>query len=237
MISEPELEGEWPAGRPAGEARPDAPSASAPPPPPSSSSPGGGRVPWRWALGGMVVASVVWAGVLVVQERSSASAPPIRYRHAENLCDEAPLKMLGAMGGSIDGRRPKHGESPAQDWAYCAIGTSGGDRRPAYEHQVMVELHKKLDPGPEFGTGPGLEPGMRPVGAEVEQVPGLGERALMTTVVGWPQLQVLDGGAVFTLTSRWFAVDGPDSAEEPDEDAVKAAMIEDMRQLMARLRR
>ncbi|MET8753919.1 hypothetical protein ABZW32_28030 [Streptomyces sp. NPDC004667] len=229
MISEPELEGEWPAGRSAGEARPDAPPAS----PPS----GGGRVPWRWALGGAVLASMVWAGALVAQERSAEAGPPIRYRHAENLCDEAPLKTLGAIGGSVDGRRPKHGESPAQDWAYCAIGMSGTDGQPAYEHQVVVELHRKRDPGPEFGTGPGLEPGMRPVGGEVEQVPGLGERALMTTVVGWPQLQVLDGGAVFTLTSRWFAMDGPGSAQEPDEDAVKAAMIEDMRQLMARLRR
>ncbi|MFD8288977.1 hypothetical protein ACFV2B_12280 [Streptomyces lavendulae] len=229
MISEPELVGEWSAGRPAEEAGPD----PAPPPP----SRGGGRTPWWWALGGAALASVVWAGALAVQERSAEAGPPIRYRHAQNLCDEAPLKMLGALGGSIDGRRPKHGESPAQDWAYCSIGTSGGDGRPAYEHQIVVELHKKLDPEPEFGAGPGLEPGMRPLSAEVEQVPGLGERALMSTAVGWPQLQVLDGGAVFTLTSRWYAVDGPDSAQEPDEDAVKAAMIEDMRVLMARLRR
>lgn len=235
MISEPELEGEWPAGRPAGAARPDAPSASPPLSPSPSPPPGGGRVPWRWALGGAVLASVVWAGVLVVQERSAGAGPPIRYRHAENLCDEAPLRMLSGVGGSIDGRTVKHGEGPVQDWSYCGVGMSGVDRMPGYENQVLVELHKKADPGPEFGAGPGLEPGTRLEGAEVEQVPGLGERALLTAQVGQVRLQVLDGGAVFTLSAHWFGVNG--GAQDPDDDAVKAAVIEDMRELMVRLRK
>lgn len=192
-------------------------------------------MPWRWALGGAVLASVVWAGVLVVQERSAGAGPPIRYRHAENLCDEAPLRMLSGVGGSIDGRTVKHGEGPVQDWSYCGVGMSGVDRMPGYENQVLVELHKKADPGPEFGAGPGLEPGTRLEGAEVEQVPGLGERALLTAQVGQVRLQVLDGGAVFTLSAHWFGVNG--GAQDPDDDAVKAAVIEDMRELMVRLRK
>ncbi|MET9957690.1 hypothetical protein ABZ128_01105 [Streptomyces sp. NPDC006326] len=47
------------------------------------------------------------------------------------------------------------------------------------------------------------------------------------------RLQVLDGGAVFTLSVEWF---GEDADSTPDVDAVQAAMIEDMRALMTALR-
>lgn len=138
------------------------------------------------------------------------------------------------MGGDPRGGPPRHGESPALDWAYCSYNTARSEGRASYLGQVLVELHKKTDPEPEFGTGPVLSPFMEMQPVNVEQVPGLGDAALMSGPVKSPQLKVLDGGAVFTLTVQWWGEDGD---VETDGDALRAAMIEDMRALMARLRK
>ncbi|MET9604671.1 hypothetical protein ABZZ17_06330 [Streptomyces sp. NPDC006512] len=240
MISEPELEGEWTSDRPAEVARPPGAGAGDGAGDGAGNGagdgPDGGRGtgrPWLWALGGAVLASAVWAGTLVAQDRFS-NGPPIAYRHAEDLCKEAPMKALGGVAGGFDDSRPAHGEGPALDWAYCGLSTRWDEGRVSYQAQLMVELHKKTDPGTEFGAGPGGDPDRSRELVEVQQVPGLGERALFYRHVDVPRLQVLDGGAVFTLSvATWRETDEP----EPDEDAVTAAMIEDVRALMARLKK
>ncbi|MFE2170657.1 hypothetical protein ACFXB3_37190, partial [Streptomyces sp. NPDC059447] len=107
MIGEPELDGEWSGGPPAEEARPEAPRG-----------PAGRRLPWLWALGGALVASAVWAGLPAVQDRFAA-APRISYRHSEDLCKDAPLKVLDKLTGGLPHRQPGHAESPPLDWASC----------------------------------------------------------------------------------------------------------------------
>ncbi|WP_405978904.1 hypothetical protein [Streptomyces sp. NBC_00158] len=226
MISEPELEGEWADASPAELAGPQ-------------ERPGGregrGRAPWLWALGGAVLASAVWAGVLVAQERHAAAGPPIAYRHSEQLCTETPLKAVGAVTGNLGVGMPSHGESPALDWSHC-FSTGGREDRPfTHDAQVQVELHKKTDPEAEFGHGPGINLNLRSPSVEPQLVPGLGERAVFTGEDSAPRLQVLDGGAVLTIRVEWWP--GEDGkGGDLDENAVKAAMIEDMRALMARLR-
>ncbi|MFG2622879.1 hypothetical protein ACGFXC_35235 [Streptomyces sp. NPDC048507] len=225
MISEPELVGDPPgrAGDRVGGAEPVRRARS---------GEGGPRGRWWWALGGALAASAVWAGTLAVQERFSESAPPLAYRQTGNLCQEAPLATLGKLLGTFDPGRPTHAESPALDWAYCGYGTEWSEGSGSVQGRLLVELHRLDDPEPVFGVGTGLDPEMRTGGsADVQEVPGLGERALLTRHVAAPQLQVLDGGAVFTLALQSFG-DG-----EWDEDAVAVAMIEDVRQLMARLHR
>ncbi|MET9882354.1 hypothetical protein ABZZ20_04200 [Streptomyces sp. NPDC006430] len=226
MISEPELEGEWEAGRPAGPAEPDAPREPV----------RGLRTAWLWALGGAVLASAVWAGLLAVQDRF-ADAPRIAYRQTEDLC-KVPLPAVFRSTAVLAEGTSRHGEHPALDWSYCAHEASYVEGRTSYEVQVAVQLHKKTDPRPEFGAGPPSIGGiggfgdMAGTGAAKEQVPGLGERALLHRWTGGTRLQVIDGGAVFTLSVHWF---GESNDSRPDEDAVQAAMIEDMRALMAAL--
>ncbi|MEU8463745.1 hypothetical protein [Streptomyces sp. NPDC029003] len=225
MISEPELE----AGRPG---QPGEPAGEAEPVRRARSGERGPRARWWWALGGALAASAVWAGTLAVQERFGGSAPPVAYRQAENLCREAPLATLGKLLGTFDSGRPTHAESPALDWSYCGLGTEWSEDGGSVQGRLLVELHRRDDPEAVFGVGTGLDPELRAGGlAEVQEVPGLGERALFTRHVVAPQLQVLDGGAVFTLALQSF---GNGSW---DEDAVAAAMIEDVRALMARLHR
>ncbi|KOU24106.1 hypothetical protein ADK52_15225 [Streptomyces sp. WM6372] len=227
MISEPELEGEWGTDRPttaAGE--PDTPRERV----------RGPRRAWLWALGGAVLASAVWAGVLTVQDRFGEPAPRIAYRHAEDLC-KVKLTAVSASTTQLTGDYARHEAHPALDWAYCAHGAPWVEGRLSYGAEVLVQLHKKADPRTEFGAGPtglGGVGGMASSGGEVEQVPGLGERALLTRRVGGSRLEVLDGGAVFSLTVQWY---GGQGAPDPDEEAVQAAMVEDMRTLMASLRK
>ncbi|MGW7451762.1 hypothetical protein [Streptomyces sp. NPDC054787] len=226
MIGEPELDGAWEAGAPAEPAQDRAPR-----------EPVRGRArPWWWAAGGILLASAVWAGVLAAQNRFADASPPLAYRHHEDVCKAVRLDQLGRLAGKKELERgvPKHGESPALDWSYCEYGMLWTEDEVTYRSQVLVELHKKNDPGPEFAAGPGLDPYLSVLGVPVEEVPGLGERALLFAQVSRPRLLVLDGGAVFSLTVESYA---PDDAVEPDEDTVKAAMVEDMRALMTALRK
>ncbi|MEU9302947.1 hypothetical protein [Streptomyces sp. NPDC048269] len=228
MIGEPELDGEWePGSRPAGQARPEAPGEPVRRP----------ARPWLWAVGGALLASAVWAGTLAVSKDRFSSAPRIAYRHSADLCKEAPLTSVSGAAVKLVRDVPRRGEHAALDWSSCAYSAdSTQEGRLFFQAQAVVQLHKRTDPGAEFGASPGLGTSLWegvPTG-EQEQVPGLGERAVFTRQAKGPRLQVLDGGAVFTILVGWF---GEPDAPDPDEDAIKAAMIEDMRTLMAALKK
>ncbi len=227
MIGEPEIDGGWDAADPVREAAPDLPGERV----------RGPRAPWWWALGGMVAASAVWAGTLAVQDRFT-DTPRIDYRHTETLCRDAPLKMLSQIADrSFEEFENGRGTSHAQDWASCRFGIMYEEESVSYGAHLLVELHKKTDPGPEFATGPGGSTYLRMDPGERRQVPGLGDRAVLDRSYGGEgdRLTVLDGGAVFTLTVEWYRGEGEES--EVDVDAIEAAMIEDVRMVMASLRR
>ncbi|MER6392937.1 hypothetical protein ABT236_31315 [Streptomyces sp. NPDC001523] len=225
MIGEPELDGEWRTDLVARAAEPAAEPGSA------RASGRGPRSRWLWALGGAVLASAVWGGTLVAQNRSVA-VPGTAYRHVDDLCSEAPLKALGTINGTaFDMTWPGKERSPALDWSYCRATGGYTEGRPWYGVEIMVERHKRSDPRPEFEARPGLDP-RRTGASDVEEVPGLGERALLRRQPGTDaQLAVLDGGVVFTLRVEWNV-----DRDLVDEDAVHTAMIEDMRALTTRLR-
>ncbi|WP_327254720.1 hypothetical protein [Streptomyces sp. NBC_01244] len=204
------------------------------------------RRPWLWALAGVVVSSAVWAGVPAVQERFFPDVPRLGYRHSPDLCDDFELKTVTqAAGRAFEGRQSGEGVFLAQDWSYCTVSTPYEDGTMMYGVELLVELHKKGDPAPEFATGPGTEPATRLDTDERQEVPGLGDRAVLDRQYAHDgsRLMVLDGGAVFTLTVQWFpvreaaAVDGKFPSGTIDENAMHAAMIEDMRALMTKLKR
>ncbi|MFJ6936860.1 hypothetical protein [Streptomyces sp. NPDC101132] len=240
MISEPELDG--------GYEDPRGGSGAAEPEPP----PAHGRRPaarWLWALGGAAAASAVWAGGLYVYGSGEPETPVIAYRTPVNLCDEVKAKALtGLMGNLRDRTVRRENEHPAVDRFTCSLmgqetpPTKGWSR--SYEAYFTLTLHKKTDPEPEFDADSedmrwgGVEP------ATPEQVPGLGENAVMMNGGDYrgPQLRVVDGGAVLVVETatnwNWFS-DEP-SGEQPkdplDNTSVQAAMIEDARALLDALR-
>ncbi|MFD9355499.1 hypothetical protein [Streptomyces sp. NPDC060031] len=227
MISEPELAEDWPEDGPAGPARP-APAGEA------GEAVRGPARPWLWALGGAVLASAVWAGAWAVQDRFVDAGPPIAYRHSEDLCKDASPRAVGALAGGFEAGVPYHAETPALDWSYCSSGVRWVEGHVTLQAQTVVESHHTTDPGPEFGEGPGFDPDLHSAAAEAERVPGLGERALISEYGMACRIQVLDGGVVFSITVRWYGREGD---PEPDRDALKAAMIEDARELMDALRK
>lgn len=238
MIGEPEIDGDWDTAsgtEGAAEALPG-----------ERERVRGARRPWLWALGGVVAASAVWAGTLVVLDRSP-DVPRLDYRHSSDVCKEFELKTVAqAAGRKFEGRQSGEGVFLAQDWSYCTVSTQYEKGTVMYGAELLVELHKKGDPEPEFATGPGTDPATRLDIEERYEVQGLGDRAVVDRYYanGGSRLMVLDGGAVFTLTVQWFRLrqetDDADNADEGDgvdENAIEAAMIEDMRALMAKLER
>ncbi len=218
----------------------------------------GGRRPWPWALGGAVMASVLWAAAWYaygVEDRP----PDLRgYRLVDDLCADLPLKSIGAAIA------PRRTTAEAESWTSrhealdrirCGVpleSRPAGERATGrwsveYTVSVTVELHKKTDPGPEFearnrDTGPGAEEEPRP-----ESVPDLGDTAFLRTSDDYgTELTVRDGGAVLTLyVSSYISYQDDDGDGETDEGEpdvpetapYRSALISDMRGLMAELKR
>ncbi|MCX4819098.1 hypothetical protein OG883_04095 [Streptomyces sp. NBC_01142] len=252
MISEPELVGdEQPFGAPeipgsrAGH-DPAEPTAVAPEDrlPARRSLP-----PWAWTLGGVMVASALWAGGLYVYESREPDLGG--YRVSRNLCLDAELKALSTALGERQSPRPTGREHTSLDRASCYVELqpTGGPKpkdvdENGYEGtypsvHVSYELHKKTDPGPEFEASVGAF--MISAGAEVtlERVEGLGERAYFTRDDSGdpPWLHVLDGQAEFTLTvTPGYSQVEEGQDPEADLSGIGPFMVEDMKALMAKLR-
>lgn len=254
MITEPEFDGgSFGIPGPVGLEEPEGPQG----PERYEGSPPPGRRPWKWALGGALIASALWAGAWW-SATPQDDRPPLRYGLPASLCDEAKLPALARLAEVIEwNSTPKLSEHPGVDQAYCQLSTTmdrsddpGGGL--SYQAQASMALHKRTDPAAEFGAEPAPSGWAGMSRAEPRSVPGLGDRALiweMEYEQAW-RLTVLDGGAVFTVDVLVWSF-GPDQGDgevtagsgppqdppKPDSDAIQAAMIDDMHGLMKALRR
>ncbi|MEV6679328.1 hypothetical protein AB0N09_21120 [Streptomyces erythrochromogenes] len=233
MISEPELDGAWESARPAEVARDDAVPARRP------------VRPWQWVAATAVATSGLWAGGLYAYGELPAAAPEVRYAVTDDLCGQFKAPALDrAMGGFTDSTPNEAGRHPAMEWASCSYDGGGPDGSGGFSLVVLVELHKKTDPGSEFALGSYYE---RIFGAGVswEEMPGLGEQALVRSSEAGDglELRVRDGGAVFSFEVMSFGLSAgepglPEEEAPPlDRDALTAAAVEDARALMAALRK
>ncbi|WP_030713961.1 hypothetical protein [Streptomyces sp. NRRL F-2580] len=228
MITEPELDGAWDTAQAAEVAEPLAPRERA--------AAAATSRPWLWALGGVVVASAVWAGGLYALGDRMA-APALSYRVTKNLCADFKAQSLSGITGDLH-KRPVNKEvsHPAVDGATCVLNNVP-DYPGDFSVYVNTELHKKTDPATEFGV-PSVDDLANVGDPRTEEVPDLGERAVMTAWAGDQglNLKVLDGGAVFSI--RVFATTFAEKDGRPatDANAVQAAMVQDMRELMAALK-
>ncbi|WP_030713958.1 hypothetical protein [Streptomyces sp. NRRL F-2580] len=235
MITEPELDGEWEPVRPAEVAQDTAVREAR-----------GPRRPWWWVAATAVATSALWAGGLYAYG-DRLSEPEIRYRVTDDLCGRFTAPALaGALGGFTDSDPERGGgRHPAMDWASCS---RNGDRSATvggFFVSAVVELHKKTDPTPEFALGSRYDRSGADGAGQWEPVPGLGEQALVSTPGGGEgvRVRVRDGGAVFLLDVMFFDrfEDGTDPrsslSARPDREGLVAAAVEDVRALMAALRK
>ncbi|MCP9986648.1 hypothetical protein LUX01_08010 [Streptomyces sudanensis] len=195
-------------------------------------TPGCGRSAARWAR------PCCGRGGLAAYQTRGADLDD--YRPSDALCAEAPLSALvtalGKRGATTTADTHEH---PALDRAYCSVRL--GEPPAGYEASLRYELHKKIDPAPEFEAVQGEavmpeEPGPEPV-------PGLGEKAYFTVSGGtYAEIVVLDGPAVIGLSVgalHEYDGDADKPSGEPTHaplDGVKEFMVEDVREIMKRLR-
>lgn len=183
---------------------------------PHGGLPPGGLPHWRLAAGAAALASVVWAGSLFLTGYWRHDAPDLHgYRLDTSPCAGSALTPLTDAIVALDSATaPAAGQPGATaarfergssvDRGTCSLTVSapadrGGTVR--YAADVLVDLHKKTDPRPEFEDRRRLsDAGLVPVDTIVS-VPGLGDEAyLLTPGEQTQQLKVLHGGAVFVLT-------------------------------------
>ncbi|MFJ6483198.1 MULTISPECIES: hypothetical protein [unclassified Streptomyces] len=234
MITDPELDEEW-------KTEALEPARSAERAPARERATGGpGPRSWLWALGGAVVASAVWVGGLYAFGDRTAE-PEISYREPKNLCQDFKARALSGITGDMQKKKPVNLESdhPAVYTARCGLENAWKDEvDPDFNVIAQVALHKKTDPSAEFDA-PDLRTIAYAGGVRTAAVPDLGERAVMNVMSGdtWLVLKVLDGGAVFTLEAGANTFAETNGRPATDVDAVQAAMIEDVRELLAALKK
>ncbi|WP_329135215.1 hypothetical protein OG552_21150 [Streptomyces sp. NBC_01476] len=262
MITEPEMAGDPQPGPPA-----DVLSGAGEPPPAGRA--GARWRPWLWALGGTVAASAVWAGVLHSPADDHASAPDLHGYHLTS--DPCTTRNLQPLTGVLSTRLYSDGalitRGPALTKLSCTlISLQSGDDGPRTDYTISlsVTLHEKTDPRTEFEDTSRFKPPIRvpahdPGGDYISLYPsddaaerdtvtrplgGLGDRAFLSTSANRRTLEVLHGGAVFTLDISSSIVlagtadpSGGSAAPPADGAGVDAALPATMRHLMSVLSR
>ncbi|MEE4541268.1 hypothetical protein V2S66_04720 [Streptomyces sp. V4-01] len=209
----------------------------------------GGRRGWVWGLAGIVVASAGWAGGLQAYHSHHGSGPDMHgYALGASPCAGGTLSPLTDALELHDAQAVSPAAvhlGEALDQIRCTLsGASplphGGTAR--YEVFVTIDLHKRTDPKAEFEDQRDLNPSdISPVEATTT-VPGLGDEAYLLTVSDQTRdLEVLHGGAVFTLTLTGYnrlpvSDDTVNALHTPDVSAdvgrFQPAMVDAMRRVM-----
>lgn len=214
----------------------------------------GARRGWVWGVGGIVVASAAWAGGLQAYHAHHATGPDLHgYALGASPCAGSTLKPLTDALKTDDAQAVSPAAvhlGEALDQIRCTLSAAsplphGGTAR--YEVFVTIDLHKQTDPKAEFEDQHDLNPvDISPVEATTT-VPGLGDEAYLLTVSDQTRdLEVLDGGAVFTLTLTGYnklpvSDDTLNALHTPDVSAdvgrFQPAMVDAMREMMKEQKR
>ncbi|MTE20613.1 hypothetical protein F0L17_16160 [Streptomyces sp. TRM43335] len=202
-----------------------------------------------WAAGlagtavGAVCASALWLSGLLPH----TGTPDLKgYGATNDLCAAAELKALTAALGEREEWHNTHREHPAMDRAWCMMDLERAGQRQSYTVMITYELHKEVDPGPDFEaweTEPDLIDGEKE--GLVDPVPNLGDSAyeIRTADASHQELSVRDGGAVIRLqvstfiTQQGIPETNPDFVSQLGPTATREHLLADMKDLMAALKR
>ncbi|WP_431044511.1 hypothetical protein ACQUSR_23110 [Streptomyces sp. P1-3] len=232
-------------------------------PPPAAPPTGAGRSKgWLWGLGGAVVASAVWAGVLFATGAfdGEEKADLAGYRYTDDLCAATELKPFKDRGFEVeepeeDEENPESsgGERPALASMQCSVNLKSQSSSDSDYSNVWTSssarLHKKTDPAPEFEASyrEYADQGTSKTSYAVKAVTGIGDEAYLVTQSEKGEdgenrndgeyliLGVRDGWMTYSIT--WSQYVGTSSTETPVsvEDAEKM-ITESARGTLAKLR-
>ncbi|WP_079260461.1 hypothetical protein [Streptomyces malaysiensis] len=202
---------------------------------------GGGGKGWLWGLGGAVVASAVWAGVLFATggfDGDAAEADLAGYRYTTNLCTPTDTQSFKDSGyqqkdGTGSTSNPQHSssENPALDSMTCNIdfepnAASSSDYSSVWLY-TTASLHKKTDPAPEFEAQYRAYEDQKTssYSYQVSPVSGLGDEAYVVKQEGrtsstgaYVILAVRDGWMTYQSTwSEYVSSSASATAKTPEE--------------------
>ncbi|MFI8995154.1 hypothetical protein [Streptomyces sp. NPDC053542] len=253
----------YPAAAPHGAPGPTMPGVGPAGPAGYGGGPGGtggrkGMPSWLWALGGAVVASAVWAGVLAATGGLGGEpSPDLRgYRYQSDLCrstswtpfEDARFKMEDSSTSDSSGENPEASghQDPALDSMWCnadLVSEDAGDND--YSSTLVYSkafLHKKTDPAPEFAAQYRSYAQERSsTHYKVEPVRGLGDEAYLVTREeaadskgSYVVLGVRDGWLTYETT--WSSYSTSDSTRQPDSTEVADMLRTSAKETLAKLK-
>ncbi|MET9483756.1 hypothetical protein [Streptomyces sp. NPDC006638] len=206
--------------------------------------------PWWWAFGGALAASAVWGAWVYAESRAE---PDLRgYRVSRDLCDDAKLSALSAAyGDRRESGSHRVAERAEVDHAVCSVDLvrppKGESFAPEYASVDLAYIrHKVTDPEPEFDASVTAPRTWYVTDNRARPVPDLGERAYLLTEADGEgkELRVLDGQVELSLVLNSVVVGEEDPVtgdmtvpDGIDFRGIEPSMIEDMRDLMATLKK
>ncbi len=210
---------------------------------PAGASGGGKGLPaWLWAIGGAVVASAVWVGVVFSTGGFSGEpSPDLRgYAYKADLCgstswapfEDARYKMEDSSTSASAGENPTASghQDPALDSMWCNADLvpedAGSDDYSTNLVYTKAFLHKKTDPGPEFAAQyRSYEEQESSTDYKVTPVQGIGDEAYLVSrqestdsKSTYVVLGVRDGW--LTYETAWSSYSSGNSADRPSSEEV-----------------
>lgn len=208
---------------------------------------GGARRGLLWGVGGVLVASAVWAtAVLTVPSlvATGRKAPgPGPYHLVSDICTTAKLTSFEQLYPSQYGK-PYHYATrhPALDDMYCSqyLKKTGADTDYVSLY-VEAQLHKAVDPEPEFEA---QRSGLQQRKYQITSVPDLGQEAYLgylddpsSSDSGWHYithvLYVRDRGLTYYLS--WSGSFQEGKTTVPDREQIRQALVVDSRAVLRAL--
>ncbi|MFW6722362.1 hypothetical protein ACHZ98_19800 [Streptomyces sp. MAR4 CNY-716] len=244
-----------PSGPPPGQP-PGAPGGQPGQPPPGQpfGAPEKKGVPgWLWGLGGVVVASAVWAGALFATggfDSSDEPEPVLGYGFEKDLCRTTELKAFDErydVGAAAEDATGWGSKQEGLDQSFCSWSLTDREEDPDSYSSSYVSVsamwHEASDPAGEFApTYKGFEDRSNEDYEYVtESVEGFGDEAYLVKENGEGDsssrsmsLAVRDGW--FTYEMDWSYYGGTDSADPPSPDEVEQMLKDETKAALADLK-
>ncbi|MFG2497645.1 hypothetical protein ACGFSB_05440 [Streptomyces sp. NPDC048441] len=231
-------------GQPGPYGQPPAPPA--PPSGPRKPTPG-----WVWGIGGIVVASALWAGALFATGNlgsdsgssgsSSEDAKPdlAGYQYTKDLCDVSPLdgfKKKYEIDSDSTSTTNYGSQQKGLDQSYCSRKlkdpkAGAGSYSSIYVYST-AEWHKATDPEGEFASEQKAfeDQSQKTYSYKTKAVSGLGDEAFLVTETSGTSKKDVNGMTLavregwFTFQMHWSSYAGTDEKSEPPT----AAEVEEM---------
>ncbi|GHE85412.1 hypothetical protein GCM10018785_61540 [Streptomyces longispororuber] len=247
---------------------PPAPYPQAQPQPgfgPPGAVPGGpaaGKRPvpgWLWGLGGVVVASAVWGGVLfgtgALDDDGGGKAALGGYRYQKNLCDTVTIDALKKRYEPRDTTDPTTHYASRQkgldanncSWSMKDRDAGASDYSSVYVY-ATAQWHKSTDPTGEFASlYKQYEDRSQPTYKyETKAVDGLGDEAYLVTERRDPSgdkelssmtLAVRDGWFTYELRWSWYGGTSTSGTRPPSDQEAEDMLRSDTRDALAALKK